>query len=1360
MNVYLIQEEREVFGREIFSLRHQLLEFFDQRWFSGASNDESVEHLRQMWRGGEEDVFMSPTPLHSMVTDCSKILSHLKSILDDQLLMKDTVKRLNASLYTKEQETEDLYLRLAQSNVCQDVVISYFGSVREIWSKSLKESSDEIINKLLPSLETVIGREGPSPEDSVDGGFSLVERKVSTLIEKHIQLLSEAQQFKQFIVEIMPELLISEDNDFSFVYSVARQGLVESQQKEAFALEKISAFEDENRRLVEEINMMKESLKIANAEANKTKVELEQTENKLATAREKLSIAVTKGKSLVQHRDSLKHSLAEKISELEQSTLELQQKVNALEASEASIDNLKQLLAEKTAELEDCLFQLQQKSNALETAETIFLETNQSLAEKTSELEKCLQELHQKVNALEASESSIDNLKQLLAEKTTELENCFLQLQQKSTALETADSISLEMNQVLAEKTRELEKCLLELQQKANALEASEASNDHLKQLLAEKTSELEDCVIQLQKKSSALEIAETSSLEMNRSSAEKSSELEKCLLELQQKSEALESVEAISVDLKQSLAERNDELDRCVLELAQKSDALVNTENSCEELNQLLAVKNSELEKLLLELQQKPKALDAIEVHAEELKQSLARKTDELEKCLQKLQQTQTSESTVEELKMLLAEKVNELDRCQLELQQKSDSLQTVSVITKELEDAQILVNSLQDSLTQKNKVLQEIEEIVQNADSKEDFLAMEVVDKIKWFVNHKHKLDAIMLESKKFKDAFSSIDMPETISSAELGPQIQWLVKSFAQAKEDIVKLQDDINGAMTSVGSHESDLSEAHREIERLSATIFELNQGKDEIQAAHNDLKSKYEKIVEKLASIFPENDGLTKELAPQFAMLNDQQSLDAETLIENYVTVIGERMKTSLTQRQKFEQMQTLLYIKCLEHMIYENILEEEIINRSDTVSISNELRRASEEIITLRNEKEALRKELERVEEKSSLIREKLSLAVKKGKGLVQEREGFKQSLDQKNTEIGKLKLELQRQESAIAEYKQQIESLSAYPEHIQKLESDLASLKDLKEQSETNLLESNKMMQMLVQCIEDISLPTDKTFERPVEKLYWISDYLHEAEVAKTQIEQELDEIKSEAILQTSRLADAVENINTLRKELSMAEEHIFSVTQEKEDALFGKVNIEQQLEKLKEASSMQANKLENAYASIRSLEDQLARTNIELELEELKEESSVQASKLEKAYATIKSLEEALTQASNSISNLEAEKRELESKSQQQLDALTVKLAACMEELKGTHRNSENQSRELISHFGDLRLLIEDEGLFSLMTENFREKVEGLRHVGNLIHDLNDLFIAKGLHLHSGLEVIVFPLKVVMRIFFSSLF
>ncbi|KAB1215307.1 hypothetical protein CJ030_MR4G018389 [Morella rubra] len=89
--------------------------------------------------------------------------------------------------------------------------------------------------------------------------------------------------------------------------------------------------------------------------------------------------------------------------------------------------------------------------------------------------------------------------------------------------------------------------------------------------------------------------------------------------------------------------------------------------------------------------------------------------------------------------------------------------------------------------------------------------------------------------------------------------------------------------------------------------------------------------------------------------------------------------------------------------------------------------LSCELKSIFEELVFLKEKKGSLLKDLERSEEKSALLRERLSMAVKKGKGLVQDRENLKNLLDENNSEIAKLKLELQQQESAVADCRDQI---------------------------------------------------------------------------------------------------------------------------------------------------------------------------------------------------------------------------------------------------------------------------------------------------------------------------------------------
>jgi predicted RNase H-like nuclease (RuvC/YqgF family) len=63
-------------------------------------------------------------------------------------------------------------------------------------------------------------------------------------------------------------------------------------------------------------------------------------------------------------------------------------------------------------------------------------------------------------------------------------------------------------------------------------------------------------------------------------------------------------------------------------------------------------------------------------------------------------------------------------------------------------------------------------------------------------------------------------------------------------------------------------------------------------------------------------------------------------------------------------------------------------------------------------------------------------------MAIKKGKGLVQDRDNLKGLINEKNSEIERLKVDLQKQESAVSEYKDEINRLSSDLENIPKLEA------------------------------------------------------------------------------------------------------------------------------------------------------------------------------------------------------------------------------------------------------------------------------------------------------------------------------
>ncbi|KAK1315483.1 hypothetical protein QJS10_CPA06g01308 [Acorus calamus] len=643
--------------------------------------------------------------------------------------------------------------------------------------------------------------------------------------------------------------------------------------------------------------------------------------------------------------------------------------------------------------------------------------------------------------------------------------------------------------------------------------------------------------------------------------------------------------------------------------------------------------------------------------------------------------------------LKQSLNEKTIELEKCLAELQQKSHALEVAEAGAQELIKSQNLVVSLQDTLLQRDEILQEIGEAVSQIDMPEELQSMEAVDKIRWLVDQINVSKNVSLESQKIKEAMSSIQLPETISSDEIESQINWLGRSFSQAQDDLSKLKDEVTDTQAVIASRELEISEAHQEIERLSESLLSEKQAEDSLQMELKGLKSKYEGLIESMSKVSSEKDVLMRALVDASESTMDDHT-QTEMFIENCVGKIRAKIHSSMesydTMTEHIQKLQILLYVRDQDRILYEEMLEEEMLNKPEMMSMAEKLKRALEELMALNSERDSLQKDLERAEEKCSLIREKLSMAVKKGKGLVQEKEGFKHSLDEKNSEIQKLKLELQIQESAVNEYKEQIKNLSAELERIQKLESDIVAVKEQRDQVERFLLERNTTLERMIESIETLSLPTDIRVEDPIERVNWVAEHVQQLRATKLHVEEDLDKAKEEILLQASRLEDAFATIKSMENLLSQAEKDISLISKEKHDAQAGMSNAKQELVKLKEEAVH--------------------------------------------AFATRKMLEDQLSEVENNFSVLMEEKKEVERRSNQEIITLNARLAACMDELAG----NQNHSLEFVGHLKNLEALLNDQGLLSSLVEGFKQKFEGLRNMGLLLQDIHDQFAEKAQHNH----------------------
>uniref|UniRef100_F6HG32 Uncharacterized protein n=1 Tax=Vitis vinifera TaxID=29760 RepID=F6HG32_VITVI len=672
--------------------------------------------------------------------------------------------------------------------------------------------------------------------------------------------------------------------------------------------------------------------------------------------------------------------------------------------------------------------------------------------------------------------------------------------------------------------------------------------------------------------------------------------------------------------------------------------------------------------------------------------------------------------------LRQSLADKTSELEKCLVDLQNKSSALEAAELSKEELAKSESLASSLQQELSWKNAIVEKFEEVLSGTSRNEELQSTDILEKLGWLMDERNVLKTVSLEFHKLRDALSLIDLPETISSSDLESQVRWLGESFYQARDEINKLQDEISRTREA----------AQNEVDQLTTSLLAEIQEKDYLQKELEDLTFSHEKITEREQQISSEKHHMVRALLDASGITMDNEegihepSSDVTMLIDRCLGKIKEQSEISVesarADEEMFERIRSLLYVRDQELTLCKEILEEEMPMRLEVSNLTDKLRMVSQELVALKAEKSSLQKDLDRSEEKLALLREKLSLAVKKGKGLVQERENLKQLLDEKNKEIEKLKLELQQQESAFGDYR--VDRLSTDLERIPGLEADVVAIKDQRDQLEQFLVESNNILQRVIESIDGIVVPGGLVFEEPVAKVKWLAAYFSECEVAKTHAEQELEKVREETSTLSSKLAEAYTTIKSQEDALLVAEENISRLAEDKKEIEVGKTNVEQELQKAVEEAAFQASKFAEVCSAHTSLEDALAiaeknlsavmnekedaqatRAAAETELEKVKQEVAFQSNRVEEAYATIKSIEGALAHAEANAALLAEE-----------MNAAQVDRANLVDELRKVKEEAASQAIELADVYTTVKSL---EGTLSKAENSIAELVDGKKVV-----------------------------------------
>ncbi|KAH9329760.1 hypothetical protein KI387_001868, partial [Taxus chinensis] len=778
-----------------------------------------------------------------------------------------------------------------------------------------------------------------------------------------------------------------------------------------------------------------------------------------------------------------------------------------------------------------------------------------------------------------------DALKQSLAGKTDELERCWQELQVKTVALQEAET-KLKSYGEAGERVEALESELAYIRNSATALRESFLHKDSVLQKIEETMEELN-----LPEEFHCKEITEkiewlarSCSFEnplLSRSLGQEMSERDdRDDTGFQLLNPQLGGFNSSQNEVIEDLRRRHEELQHKYLSLAEQSDML---EQSLLERNQLIQRWEEVLDNIQMPLPVRSmEPEDRIEwlgralvqarldvVNAQHQIGNVQNAADslfiELDESKRNVFILETDLSTVNHEKELLLKTFEEL-RCKHEHQMEQAG--------KDSSEKEILYNSLADLQA---TVVEQESNLKTTKAVAEGLL---------------NRLIAMIRETLQEDDLD---DLHCSSSSEYLEGCMRNLIHQFKYLSE-VVQMHKETNQEEPShmVVEQESNLKTTKADTEgmlnRLIVMIREALQEDD-----FNDLPCS--SSVEYL-------EGCLRNLLHKFKSLSEVVLMHKET---NQVE--PSHMVVLASNAAELSSLQVALDVK--EHKLLEmgSMLEEAASTvasyKSEGDKLLEQCRLFSGEAEALKNQRDALQIQLEQTEQKLSSTKDKLSIAVKKGKGVVQQRDILKQTVDEKLAELEQLKKDLQVRESMTNECKFQIKDLSSRLDNYKMLESEAISSRNHSAELEKALHESKILLQGIMTALDAINCARETQFRDPVKEIEWLIKSSQELKVKEVSAEQEVKKLKKAAELLAAELDEVNERMESLEDELEKAQSEVFMLKTEKNAAEAGKDDATLSLEHALAARAEEANE-----ASGRFHNQNLALLNLRTDIEHLRKE------------------------------------------------------------------------------------------------------------------------------------------------------
>ncbi|CAL9124185.1 unnamed protein product [Musa acuminata var. zebrina] len=478
-----------------------------------------------------------------------------------------------------------------------------------------------------------------------------------------------------------------------------------------------------------------------------------------------------------------------------------------------------------------------------------------------------------------------------------------------------------------------------------------------------------------------------------------------------------------------------------------------------------------------------------------------------------------------------------------------------------------------LEQSLVERNSLVQKWEEMLDKIDVPPQLSILEPEDKIEWLgktlSETQDERDALQMKIKNLEASSDMlvVDLEESYKKlSEVSAEVVAIKSEKDFLSESLNKLNFEYLGLSEKVVQHDIDRDNFQREIDFLQKKLAEKIQGCDmekEIWGLINLVRNAFYESDMSVAlsdgNAIKRLEELVTKLVDEYTNLTSEKVLpkDAEELASNKSTLaIGDSVTGDVLHDKEQELINMRVELdKASSHVDLVKNERDEAIDRYHSLmleieAISRQQKLLQEEMTAemeknkslllqldmMHKEKNALQEQLTQEEEKSFSTREKLNIAVRKGKGLVQQRDGLKQEIEEMNTMIAHLK----------SENNQRVEAF----------ESEKKILVNQLAEAEQNLKISNQTLSRLLRALDGIDVGTEINNTDPLQKLEEIRKINIELHSSLISAEQEAKKSKRAAELLLAELNEVQERADILQEELGRAEAALLQASRQKDDA------------------------------------------------------------------------------------------------------------------------------------------------------------------------------------------------------------